>query len=478
MKKPDISQILNALYILFLIVTCGTACKKNLPFANNGQLSSVNNEQVVADSMPPPDEIVAWIKPGRTHQEYENWLDSIKETFKDTVIEKDPCGSCDNTLFLLRGKGIKNYIQTGGTVAGGTTSGQKPPAVGEDGPMYVSRNFQATFTNPVGSSDTFYKGQSDTTYTGTVVKIAIFDTGADSSELTNFKYHSAGPACIFGADSGWNFINQTANYKDDNDIKHGTVVTRFITDQVVKYGRNKVEILPVKTHNKNGVGDLARILCALAYAKERGAKIINASFGFYLPPQQKDSSDTKDSIDPNARLFKEFVRHYLTKNGILLVAAAGNKDDVNEKAAFDLENLAYTSDPRNLDSVSFLPGSLAQIISLQNVITVTTVRKSNRTVSPRQNYSSNVVDIGVNADAFMGKKYVFNNPLFDNGKTVEGSSFATAIMCGILSANYDKYKSVLKKNNYTKEEIWSKLGKIVNSDPELKGIKGGRYVKK
>jgi hypothetical protein len=481
MKKSISSQTTIALCILFLMAICNTACKKDLynpGIINNGafdnSLSVANAEQSPTDSVMPSDEIVAWIKPGKTYADYASWRDSIKKVYGGDVNEKDPCGSCDNSLIVLHGKGIRTYIQTGGTVAGSTTSSQSSQPVGEDGPMYVSRNFPVSYSKPgsLGSSSSAI--QPVLIYPGTTVKVAVFDTGVDSSELSGFRYQSFGPSCITGAESGWNFIDQNPNYSDDNGIKHGTLVTRFITNQVVKYGGNKVEILPIKTHTKNGVSDLARILCALAYAKERGVNIINASFGFYLP-----QSCIKDSLDPNARLFKEFVRHYLTKNHILLIAAAGNKDDINERAAFDLEQVPYTSAPRNLDSVAFLPASLAQVKSLQNVIAVTTVHKLDRTVSPRQNYSANVVDIGVKADAVKGDNYVFNNPLLDSTETVDGSSFATAILTGILCANYDKYKSVLVGDNYTKEEIWNKLSTIVGSDDNFKDkIKNGRYVRK
>jgi hypothetical protein len=472
MRKSDISQIPIALSILFLIATYNTACKKELHDLDD-------------NIMAPTDEIVVWLKPNRTHEEYVSWRDDfMKKYYGPDVNEIAPCGSCDNTLLVLKGEGIKNFIQTGGTVSGSTRSSISSPTVtprpqlpptGESGPMFVSRNWRITFSKPGSSSNSSSLFQGVHTYSGSVVKVAVLDTGVDSSELNNFRYNSSGSSCITGANSGWNFINQTPNYNDDNNIKHGTTITRFITNEIVKYKGNKIEILPVKTHTKDGVSDLSHILCALAYAKERGANIINASFGFYLPQTFLD----KDSINPDALLLKEFVHHYLTENNILLIAAAGNEDYENEKAAASFVQVPISSAWRNLDNVAFLPASLAQIKSFQNVIAVTTVHNSTGTVSPRQNYSPNVVDLGVNADVVMGDYYVFSNPLSDSTETVEGSSFAAAIVTGMLSANYDKYKSVFEMNNYTKDEIWNKLSPIVESDPELMGkIKGGRYVKK
>jgi hypothetical protein len=443
------------------------------PLNNNNGESPIDTVSTFSENLP-LDELVVWLKPGKSHDEYNAWRDSVSTNFGE-VIENYICGTCDNSLVLLKGEGIKTYITKGGTVSGGQTTSTSTKATGEDGPVYVSRNFRVNFSKPRISSTSSFP-QPVGTYSGTVVKVAVFDTGIALDELNNFMYASPGPSCIQGADYGWNFIQQNSDYSDNSDIKHGSIVTRLITNQVVKFGGNAVEILPVKTHNKNGVSDLARILCAFVYAKERGVNIINASFGLYLP-----RNSIAGSLNPDARLIMEYVRHYLTENKILLVAAAGNKDDENEKAAFDLENIPYPNDPRNLDYIYFLPASLAEIEP--NVIAVTTVHKSSKTVSPIQNYSAKTVDIGVNADAvitdpILGDCYVFNHPLLGGTETVEGSSFAAPIVTGILCANYDKFKHVLENENFTKEDLWNALDPIIAADPALTDkIKDGRYVR-
>ena len=275
-----------------------------------------------------------------------------------------------------------------------------------------------------------------------------------------------------------NFIAHNKNFHDDDPERHGSTVARFITTEVNKYQNNDLEILPVKTHAADGGGDLYTILCAFAYAQQRGVQIINASFGFYVPRLELYGY----KIDPNVRLLREYVSHYLTKNKILLIAAAGNKDDVNERATFDLHRrvnplISYPHDPRNLDEVSFYPASLARDDEFPNVIAVTTVDISTGTVSPTQNYSPNVVDIGVNANIVSKVSYAFINPRLKGSKKVEGSSFATPIVSGILSANYDRIESILK-TNFTKPDLWKALGSsLVNSKNNLKvEVKDGRFM--
>src|SRR4051812_7013055 len=132
MKTHITSQMPHALCILFLIIICySTACKKdiynlhnNQPFISGqamGDIGASTTDTTLVDGPPPEDELVAWRKHGRTQAEYKAWFDSVKRVFGDTMTENDPCQSCDNTLVVLKGKSIKNYIQTGGTVSGNTT---------------------------------------------------------------------------------------------------------------------------------------------------------------------------------------------------------------------------------------------------------------------------------------------------------------------------------------------------------------------
>jgi len=477
MKQSTINKAILSCF-LFSVAILNTECKKIVSASRLDILAqSENYEQLISGDLTefadtvPLDQLVVWRKPDSTPEQVRAWIHGIEAAYGKIDTSRF-CESCDNTLMLLTGKGIKNYIQ-GGTASGGKKS-QTVPSSGDPGPAYISFNFPVN-GKPIKLTSGSANAMSSVTNLNTSVKIAVLDTGIDTFELKNYPFKPDTASCIPGAARGWNFIAHNKNFRDDDPIKHGSTVTRFITNEVDKIQKNPIEILPAKTHTKNGVSDLETLLCAFAYAQKQNAKIVNASCGFYEAP------DPKHLIEPDVRLLREYVRYYLTNNKILLVAAAGNEDDANERAAFKLHNLPYPTDDRNLDNVNFFPASLAADPTFPNVIAVTTVDTSTGTVSPTQNYSPNVVDIGVNADAVLtSSDYVFNNPRLTGNQTVEGSSFATPIVTGKLCANYDVISNVLINANYTKDQIWNALGtSTVVTKPGLKQfVKGGRLMKR
>lgn len=502
MKSIPFRQTSIFYLLVFFALLSSTGCRKDDPVEGMlaAERSSIDNgsfdnalfphpyyssSSEMADSVP-LDQLVVWLKPGKTEDDFRAWFDSAivnKAQGKPVYVSK-VCESCDSSLKLLSGTGITNYVQ-GNTAQGGKDS-QAVPSQGDDGPVYHCLNFRAYLSNPKMSTAYPVKLPQSVSFSSQkVTKIAVLDTGLDSTGLKSYLFKGGGNSCIQGAEYGWNFIKHNKNYYDDDPFKHGTTVTRFIIDQVNQYKGNPVEILPVKTHNAYGESDLFTILCAFAYASKQKVNIINASFGFYLPRLELNP---RYPIDPNVRLLREFVTNYLTNNSILLIAAAGNQDDPNEQATFDLHKLVepaipYPKNPRDLDQVSFYPASLARDPAFPNVIAVTTV--FNGTVSPDQNFSPNVVDIGVIADATIKDSVsqmmvdVFNNPLYRGPGTVDGTSFATPIVAGKLCANYDKFFSVLNPT-FNKSAIWNRLGStIVRSNPALmNSIKNGNQMNK
>ena len=68
---------------------------------------------------------------------------------------------------------------------------------------------------------------------------------------------------------------------DDNADLHGTLVSHYIINEFAASSGKAVELMTLKTHDKNGSGDLFTSICAIHYAMEMKAQIINASWGFY-----------------------------------------------------------------------------------------------------------------------------------------------------------------------------------------------------
>lgn len=402
-------------------------------------------------------QLVIWRAPGTSEESFNEWLDSITRKFGEVHISYF-CQHCDDsTLMLLTGPGAIQYIQTG-PVQGGSGSGVAGGPVGGDGPIYYSKNYtmavpeylDSIYNNPNASRIHPPDNGHDT---GAAVTVAVFDTGLDSTDISSYVFDSPGPSCMGSkATRGWNFIGNSPNWYDDfKPLQHGTVVSWFIINQVKKYHQRQVKILPVKIDNSHGQGTLFGVLCGFAYAKDLKAKIINASFGFYSP--RLDRSGAK--VDSNVVLLKEYARHYLTNNNILLIAAAGNAGCL-------------------LDTISFYPASLSR--ELDNVIPVTTISPkgsnglSKGQVSLDQNYSEQVVYAGVSGDgvnfaATTGPgagagSYLFYHPYLtapNAQQTVHGSSFATPIVTGNICAHYSLVESLLSNQRATRRNILDTL---------------------
>ena len=88
--------------------------------------------------------------------------------------------------------------------------------------------------------------------------------------------------CYMDDTFGWNFVDNNNNVRDLHKNLHGTLVSHYIINNLQRPGNNAVQIMTLKTHDKNGTRrSLLQHLCdSLCHGK--GANIINASWGFYL----------------------------------------------------------------------------------------------------------------------------------------------------------------------------------------------------
>lgn len=389
------------------------------------------------------DQLMVYRKPV-SDDEFSRWLGEIQDQLRAENMDTDlqivsMCGNCDNSLLLFTGKGAANFISTD-AARSGNSNPAKSGVQGQSHAAYYCSNLkfqlpkQLLETNEKGGRTCDYKSSGSAP-----VKVAVFDTGLVRQEVDLFIAPAFDSPCIREATRGWNFTVPNNEWDDDNPGQHGSTVTRFIIEEVVQQNGQSVEIIPVKVHNSEGKSDLYSILCGFAYAKSMGAKIINASFGYYAPI--RDAND--QSKDFCLTVFRKFIQDQLTDNNILLVAAAGNLPSDNEIAEIKQVYPSLNPESRDLSIVGFYPASFAGEAELTNVIAVTSVNPGCTEVSPTQNFSSSVVDIGVQSDD--AAKSEFINPR--TGTLIGGSSFATPIVTGFIASNYTLFGNTLTKSN-------------------------------
>jgi len=376
-------------------------------------------------------------------------------------------------LLLFTGKGIKLYITTEAAKRGSSSTAGS--LSGESSGIYYAANMKValpewTKTEEPKKEKIPYK-PLDPNVTADVVNVAVFDTGLARGELGTFLINANHPRpCLPQAQQGWNFTVPDKVFDDDHPLKHGSNVARFIYDQAFREGGNPVRIIVVKIHSNKGMCDLYSVLCGLAYARHRGAHIINASFGYYVPLNAPGSAQNGMY---GVKLFETFIQEQLLNHNILLVAAAGNESSPAEIKRY-FKNFfpvaLVPTEPRDLDQVHFYPASFAR--TMANVLAVTTVNPSMKKVSPRQNFSNNVVDIGVPADKV---DFSFRSPRIAN-LFISGSSYATPIVTGLIAGNYSQYVNTSQKARVI--QALSTANKLIVA-PDLTGsIKGGIVMKR
>lgn len=375
------------------------------------------DQRITVDSGPIkyiPTQLVVWKKPGVSDADFEQWKAGKLKQYSDLQVKK-MC-DCDDSLELWEGDNVTTFIAEGVADAGGKNP-TAPPSGGGDAIACYTYNLIIDLPEPLGCLPE-QKGEerpAPPDIGGTPLTVAVFDTGL----LPELKalHTTTFTSCLNrpGSDKGWNFAGNNDKTDDDYPSRHGSAVAKFITDREGIEGKQRINILPVKVHNKDGVSDLYSILCGFAYAANCGAKIVNASFGFYAYEGAKPPE-----------ILSQFVQKHLTDRNILLVAAAGNVNPDRTVGG------VLASDIRNLNYHPFFPACLSK--THRNVLAVTTVCEKKQQVSRSQNFSNTIVDVGVDCDDEQND-FRFQSPLLPYD-LILGSSYATPIVTGKIAQHY------------------------------------------
>lgn len=383
-------------------------------------------------------QVVVWKRPGISDDVFDEWKRANKPVGVSTI---KLCDYCDDSLELWQGDNVSTFISGKGSTVGSSEGGGGLTGGGDDIACF-SYNLIIDLPEPdvcVPENEKKYlRIPPPPDPTGTPITIAVFDTGLDPA--IKQVYTSPVFSCMPGGELGWNFVDKSDDTTDDHPSRHGSIVSKFIIDQAIKYGKQKINILPVKVHNKLGKSDLFSILCGFAYAANCGAKIINASFGFYASEKSRPPL-----------ILSEYVKKHLTDKNILLVAAAGN---VN--ADRSLVALPQLNDIRDLDINPFFPACLSE--NFDNVMAVTTTSLAKDAVSPSQNFSKEIVTIGVKCDLEFANDYRFEDSLNRQDASgapiyILGSSFATPIVTGIIAQHYLEVISSMINGSINKKNL-------------------------
>jgi hypothetical protein len=206
---------------------------------------------------------------------------------------------------------------------------------------YSHTTFFITSPNGIHVSKLWHEGVRGSAST----IVAVVDTGVDYEhpDLAPNIYRNpveSAAGALPGVDDdgnkyiddvrGWNFLGRNNDPMDDHH--HGTHVAGIIgavgdNRQGIAGAAWKVSILPIKSFDANGTAFMSNSIAGISYAIERGAKIVNLSWGSNFYDQG---------------LYDVLKR--AQEKGVLIVAAAGNSytnSDITPyyPAGYDLDNI-------------------------------------------------------------------------------------------------------------------------------------------
>ena len=162
--------------------------------------------------------------------------------------------------------------------------------------------------------------------------VAVIDTGLDLSHSVfahnNVVWRNPGEIPDNGIDDdgngyiddvyGWNFVNNSGHMFDDDG--HGTHVSGIVLSVAhdIFSGESfdsKIQIMPLKFLDGNGMGTTGNAIKAIYYAVNQGAQVLNNSWG-----------------GPNYSAALHEAISFSYSKGVSFVAAAGNAGSSNDQA--------------------------------------------------------------------------------------------------------------------------------------------------
>lgn len=303
---------------------------------------------------------------------------------------------------------------------GGSVSSPPPPPPGPGGQgdyvnvMYVANNSVIAERNfdSIPSGQVPFSGNRVNLLTKPINQnavLAIIDTGIDttlfSPNINDLIWRNPGIGGTL-----FNFLpgQQLDNFYDDHNFKHGSAVTALAL-QAMKSSPEYPRVIVLKALDKDKRGSSFSVSCAMSYAIQNNATLINESLGYY---------GVVDSV----------LRHYTLRcnehlpSPIKIFAAAGNTDEVHHQS-----NYCNTAFNNNKLTINRLVYPACFNIEFANLICVTSLNKNTISYCHYQNFSDKYVSLGVLNDRICcGFEVKFMNRIY------QGSSFATPVASGVM----------------------------------------------
>lgn len=215
--------------------------------------------------------------------------------------------------------------------------------------------------------------------------VAILDSGLDFDHPdlrldANFALWQApkGSCYVLGHD----FVNKLQYAVDD--FGHGTQVTGVILNQL-EQSNTPIDIMPLKISDEHGVVKLFDLYCAMNFAVNHGAKIVNISAGWYGQPNGIIKSVIQDHPD------------------VLFICSAGN-DGINTDSEDSSHYPSGFSDLPNVISVAAmneLKDNLAEFSNFgKNTVAIAAPGENITTMTPSEGQESKHTTTEVSGTSF------------------------------------------------------------------------------
>lgn len=371
------------------------------------------------------------------------YLDSIKNVTPgfdyNLVFKIDSC-KCDTLLYHI-GANIDLWGATGST----TTPPPKtdPGASGDKLGYILADNDLVTIPEEFAEYAVFDTARSN--HSGTSVqsmKLAIIDTGLDSLLFAPGLIKRIQWQDGKGLQKNFLIGGKFDDDSDDSKTKHGSAVADLALRQFTQ--EQLPALMVLKALDAKGKGSVFTVSCALSFAAQHRATVINASLGYY---------GTHDNI-----LYRYVQR--AEDSSAVVIAAAGNRPGAHAPETI-CNPRSLTDNPLGPNNM-FYPACFADEFISKHLITVTGVKSSTEACF-HQNFSNAFVDIGVISRRCCSYKAFFTN-------SIEGSSFATPYVSGRVGRYLIEHPGI-----YNKSDLIRNIKAI--PDPTSPIIRGGNTIK-